>query len=80
MDYLTGDMRPFIGEPENVPDDYLPCLGEAVSRSENDELFKMIGCLYGPGDGETTFNLPKLGHSVYDPEGKGYEYFYVIKK
>ena len=43
-----------------LPPGYLRCDGSAVSRSTYSMLFRIIGTYYGDGDGETTFNLPKL--------------------
>lgn len=34
--------------------------GTAVSRAKFDRLFKIIGTIYGVGDGSTTFNLPNI--------------------
>lgn len=47
-------------EAPAVAEAYLPCAGQAVSRSVYAELFDVIGTVYGAGDGETTFNLPDL--------------------
>jgi microcystin-dependent protein len=44
------------------PDGWFFCGGSAVSRTTYDELFAVIGTLYGVGDGSTTFNLPNLGN------------------
>lgn len=44
----------------DIPDGYLPCNGAAVSRTTYDNLFGVIGTLYGEGDGINTFNLPDL--------------------
>lgn len=54
----TGTVFPFAGN--NIPENYLLCDGSAVSRSTYTNLFKVIGTLYGAGDGSTTFNLPNL--------------------
>ena len=43
---------------DSVPDNYLPCVGTAVSRTEYSDLFSVIGTQFGEGDGSTTFNLP----------------------
>ena len=40
------------------PSGYLLCDGSAVSRTEHNILFSIIGTSYGVGDGSTTFNLP----------------------
>ena len=44
----------------NVPDGYLKCEGQEVSRTEYAALFEKIGTTYGAGDGSTTFNVPDL--------------------
>lgn len=44
----------------SAPAGYLLCNGAAVSRSVYATLFGVVGTLYGPGDGSTTFNLPDL--------------------
>jgi microcystin-dependent protein len=41
-----------------VPEGYLECNGAEVSRSVYANLYAFLGDAYGPGDGETTFNLP----------------------
>lgn len=43
--------------------------GQAISRTTFATLFGIIGTLYGPGDGSTTFNLPDLtGRTTYMKE------------
>lgn len=39
---------------------WLSCDGSSISRSEYKALFEIIGTDFGNGDGETSFNLPKL--------------------
>ena len=41
-----------------VPETYLLCNGQAVSRTDYPELFAIIGTRFGFGDGSTTFNVP----------------------
>jgi microcystin-dependent protein len=43
-----------------IPDGWLECNGQAVSRTDYSELFGKIGTTYGIGDGSTTFNVPDL--------------------
>jgi microcystin-dependent protein len=43
---------------QNVPNGYLECNGQGVSRTTYANLFNVIGTIYGAGDGSTTFNLP----------------------
>lgn len=43
---------------DNIPDNWLLCNGQAVSRTDYAELFAAIGTTWGTGDGSTTFNVP----------------------
>lgn len=64
----TGMLSPFAGI--TAPYGWLVCDGSAVSRTDYPELFAVIGTLYGPGNGSTTFNLPNTngrGIMGYDP-------------
>lgn len=57
-----GTILPFSGSV--IPDGYLECLGQEVSRTTFAELFAVIGTTYGAGNGTTTFNLPNLSGRV----------------
>lgn len=54
----TGSVLFFAGNI--IPEGYLECYGQAVSRTVYAELFDVIGTIYGSGDGSTTFNVPNL--------------------
>jgi microcystin-dependent protein len=56
----TGMLVPYAGPLGSIPSAYLNCDGAAVSRSAQARLFGIIGTIWGPGDGSTTFNLPNL--------------------
>lgn len=43
-----------------VPDGYLECAGQAVSRTTYSALYAVIGTMFGSGDGSTTFNVPNM--------------------
>ena len=43
---------------DTIPDNWLLCNGQAVSRTDYSALFEVIGTAYGTGNGTTTFNLP----------------------
>lgn len=43
-----------------VPDGWLLCNGQAVSRDTYANLFSVLGTTYGQGDGSTTYNVPDL--------------------
>ncbi|MBE5820449.1 MAG: hypothetical protein E7310_06545 [Clostridiales bacterium] len=53
---------------DNVPNKFLLCNGQAVSRTTYSQLFAVIGTTYGAGDGSSTFNVPNLKTRV--PVGK----------
>ncbi|MES2285681.1 MAG: phage tail protein [Bacteroidota bacterium] len=52
----AGEVIAFAGA--TAPAGYLLSDGTAVSRTTYAGLFAVIGVMYGPGDGSTTFNLP----------------------
>ena len=54
----TGAVIAFAGG--SVPDGYLLCDGSEVVRTQYEDLFDVIGCDFGDGNGATTFNLPDL--------------------
>jgi microcystin-dependent protein len=53
-----GVVLPFASA--TVPQGWLLCAGQAVSRTTYVDLFGVISTTYGSGDGSTTFNLPDL--------------------
>lgn len=57
-----GAIMPFGSD--TIPDNWLLCNGQAVSRETYSSLFNTIGTNYGAGDGFTTFNLPDLRKRV----------------
>lgn len=63
----VGCIVPFTSD--TVPENWLLCDGQAVSRTDYALLFSIIGTTYGVGDGSTTFNVPDLRTRV--PLGKG---------
>ena len=54
----VGGIVPFSGD--TLPDGFLYCRGQEISRTTFAQLFKIIGTAYGSGDGATTFNVPDL--------------------
>lgn len=68
----AGVTKTFDGAAADVPDGYLLCYGQAISREDYAELFAAIGTVHGVGDGSTTFNLPdRRGRTIagYDNMG-----------
>ena len=57
-----GDMAPvgsiYLWGSNTIPEGYLLCNGQAISRTEYSDLFAILGTSYGSGDGSSTFNLP----------------------
>lgn len=64
---MIGEIR--VWSKSNVPNLYLSCNGQAVSRTTYADLYNVIGTAYGAGDGSTTFNVPNL--SDRSPMGQG---------
>lgn len=65
--------QPFVGEIRLFAGNYAPvgwafCAGQTVSISQYQQLFTLLGTLYG-GDGIQTFNLPDLRGRL--PVGQG---------
>jgi hypothetical protein len=48
-----------------IPEGFFECNGQELSRIKYAKLFKLIGTTYGEGDGETTFNLPKISKGTF---------------
>ena len=60
----VGGIIPYGAPIDTLEESWLPCLGQAVSRTFYHELFAKYGTTYGAGDGSTTFNLPNYGGRV----------------
>mgnify|MGYP002525429258 CR=1 FL=1 len=58
----VGAIMPFGSD--TIPENWLLCNGQAVSRTDYQQLFNTIGITFGQGDGFTTFNLPNLKGKV----------------
>ena len=58
----VGAIMPFGSD--TIPENWLLCNGQAVSRTDYQQLFNTIGTTFGQGDGFTTFNLPNLQGKV----------------
>ena len=55
---ITGSLMMWAGP--TAPGGWRECDGSAISRTDYQQLFNIIGTSYGAGDGTTTFNLPDL--------------------
>lgn len=67
---FIGEIRAFAGN--FAPVGWAPCDGRALSISENDTLYALIGTAFG-GDGITVFNLPDLrGRSAVHAGNTGF--------
>lgn len=71
----VGEIRMFAGN--FAPAGWMLCQGQALSISENDVLFQLIGTTYG-GDGVNTFNLPDLRSRIPTHQGSNAGQTYVI--
>lgn len=81
---VTGDTLPIGSVIEfpsnNIPDNWLLCNGQEVSREEYSELFRAIGTTWGAGNGKTTFNLPTKEGLVTVGQKEGDTDFYPLGK
>lgn len=79
-----GDNTPigtvFAYGGETAPNGYLLANGQAISRTEYADLFKVYGTTYGEGDGNTTFNLPDFRDKVPVGLNVNTEYFNMLGK
>lgn len=68
MDGTDGSIAPVgsivIWGSEDIPENYLKCEGQILSREEYSSLFNVIGTTFGEGDGTTTFALPDMRNYV----------------
>lgn len=62
-----GDMK--LTARTTITAGWLPCEGQAISRTTFKALFEAIGTAYGVGNGTTTFNVPNYIERV--PMGPG---------
>ena len=75
LDYIDGTYNDqyfpdgYSGQG-NIPDGWLHCHGQAVSRTTYAALFAAIGTVYGQGDGSTTFNVPDFRGSFLRGAGE----------
>jgi len=67
----VGTIQQWAGDGSFLPNGWLVCQGQAVSRSSYPDLFEIIGTQYGPGDNTTTFNLPDLRSRLPMGAGQG---------
>lgn len=73
-----GSIETFAGVEEKIPEGYLLCNGQEVSRTTYKDLFDVIGTTYGSTSG-TTFKVPDLrgkfirgnGSTTFDSGGYG---------
>jgi microcystin-dependent protein len=52
------------GDPSDLPANFVPMDGRALSRTVYAALFALWGTLYGAGNGTTTFNIPNYNGRV----------------
>lgn len=56
----AGTVISFAGESGDIPDGWLLCDGQSVSKTDYEDLFNAIGEYWGSGSGGSTFSLPDL--------------------
>ncbi|MFY9259498.1 MAG: tail fiber protein [Gallionella sp.] len=68
MDGFVGEIRLFAGN--YAPEGWVLCNGQALSISEYQVLFALLGTIYG-GDGVNTFNVPDFSGRLPVGAGQG---------
>lgn len=68
MDSYIGEIRAFAGP--RIPKNWLICNGALLSVQDYDQLYSLIGTIYG-GDGRNTFALPDLRGTLPISQGQG---------
>jgi microcystin-dependent protein len=69
---IIGETRAFAGPSTAIPSGWYLCYGQAISRSTYSAAFSVLGTIWGPGDGSTTFNLPDLrGRAPFGKDDMG---------
>lgn len=68
-DTPIGAFIPFGGTA--IPDGFLTCEGQAVSRTTYAALYTVIGVAFGVGDGSSTFNVPNMPGNFVRGSGGG---------
>ena len=67
---LVGSIIPWPSS--SLPNGFLWCNGQNVSRTAYSGLFAVIGTIYGIGDGSTTFSLPDtMGRTIVGQDAMG---------
>jgi len=61
--YIVGEIRYFAAESA-VPDGWVLCVGQELSRTTYADLFAVTDILYGEGNGVDTFRAPNLQGKV----------------
>jgi microcystin-dependent protein len=74
IDPYLGFVVPFAGN--RPPINWMFCMGQELSISENDALFSLLGTNFG-GDGINTFRLPNLCGRVAVHPGQGLQQYYT---
>ena len=54
-----------IWPSSTIPDNWLACNGDAISRTTYSDLFDLLEEQYGNGNGSTTFNLPDINNNKF---------------
>ena len=69
IDWKNFDTDPIgmtkIWPSEVIPENWLSCNGDAISRTDYSDLFDLLASQYGNGDGSDTFNLPNINNNKF---------------
>ncbi|CAF3284192.1 unnamed protein product [Rotaria socialis] len=57
---FAGEIKLYSSNASSLPESWIFCHGQALSRIEYQRLFSVIGEKFGAGNGKTTFNIPNF--------------------
>ena len=77
---LVGEVKLYAGDKSFLPHNWVLCHGQALSRTQYQCLFSVIGESFGKGDVKGTFNVPDLrGRFVMGRDSSKFRTRHAIK-
>ena len=58
QNWAPGTVVPFVGSPDSLPDNWVPCAGQKLPKSEYGDLLSILGESYSRSPDDADFSLP----------------------
>lgn len=65
---------------DQIMDNWMLCDGRLLTRAHYDELYRVIGIMFGQGDGHSTFSIPDMRPRLGMPDYAGRAYAGVDRR